>query len=184
MKRIAVAVFLSTCLSAFAAKAYVLDSNDSHKINYAAVHDAHVSEPLVIETKTFEVPLPDFSTIDFAAIEEERRIVRQMEIDEARMLYGKCGEWHELAMQIGWPEEEWETLSEIMWRESNCIVDAWSGSDAGLMQINRVHTEWSAMMGWSWPEDLFVAENNLTFAYRLWSESGWSPWRFSGPVPD
>ena len=88
-----------------------------------------------------------------------------------------------MALSLGWPEEEWDTLSQIIWRESRCLVDAWSGSDAGLMQINRVHTEWAAMMGWQWPEDLFVAENNLLFGYRLWSTSGWRPWKFSGPIP-
>lgn len=133
------------------------------------------------------VPLPDFTGIDFGAtydlIAEQQRISRQLQIDEARMLHGKCGEWKQVALTIGWPEEEWPTLSEIMWRESKCDPLAWSGSDAGLLQINRIHTEWASMMGWSWPEDLFVAENNLLFSLRLWQESGWSPWRFSGPVP-
>lgn len=147
------------------------------------------------EPEHFAEPFPDLSGVDWfsfwvhveaerARVEEERRIVRQMEIDEARMLYGQCGEWHEMALAVGWPPEEWDTLGQIMYRESRCLPGAWSGSDAGLMQINRIHTEWASMMGWQWPNDLFIAENNLLFALRLWETSGWGPWRFSGPVPD
>lgn len=141
-----------------------------------------------VEFTTPNIVLPDFSGIDFSsmheAIAEQRRIVQQAKTDEARFLYGKCGEWRDDAIMIGWPEEEWPVLSEIMWRESKCDPLAWSGSDAGLLQINRIHTEWASMMGWSWPNDLFVAENNLLFSLRLWQESGWKPWRFSGPIPD
>lgn len=103
--------------------------------------------------------------------------------DAARAIFGKCGEFYEMAIAVGWPQEEWPTLSQIMWRESRCNPIAWSGSDAGLLQINRVHTDWAQMMGWKWPDDLFVPENNLLFACRLWSASGWGPWRFSGEVP-
>lgn len=103
--------------------------------------------------------------------------------EQARDTYGKCGEFYDMAISLGWPPEEWKTLSMVMQRESNCQPLAWSGSDAGLMQINRVHTEWARMMGWQWPDDLFIPENNLLFAYRLWTTSGWSPWRFSGEVP-
>jgi hypothetical protein len=87
-------------------------------------------------------------------------------------------------MSIGWPEEEWKTLSQVMWRESRCQTDAWNGHDAGLMQINQIHTEWAAQMGFTHPEDLFTPENNLLFALRLWETSGWRPWRFSGPIPE
>jgi hypothetical protein len=113
--------------------------------------------------------LPVLSDVDFVGM--------------ARAEHGKCGEWYDLAISVGWPEEEWKTLSQILWRESKCQPDAWSGSDAGLAQINQVHTEWAAMMGMQWPEDLFDPRNNLLFAYRLWDESGWKPWRFSGTIP-
>lgn len=147
------------------------------------------------EPEHFAEPFPDLSSVDWFSfwahveaervkVEEERRIVRQMEIDEARMLYGQCGEWRNLALAVGWPPDQWETLSRVMYRESRCSPYAFSGSDAGLMQINRIHTEWASIMGWAWPDDLFIAENNLTFALRLYTTSGWAPWRFSGPVPD
>lgn len=105
-------------------------------------------------------------------------------VELARMTYGKCGEWHDLAIQVGWPEEEWPFLSQVIWRESRCQVEAWNGADAGLTQINQIHSKWLSDMGWNHPEDMFDAEKNLTFALRLWESSGWRPWRFSGPIPD
>lgn len=127
----------------------------------------------VVETTlpaTTTTTMPDLSGVDWVAL--------------ARETYGKCGEWHDLAMQVGWPEEEWGFLSQVIWRESRCQVDAWNGADAGLTQINQVHTKWLSDMGWNHPEDMFDAEKNLTFAFRLWEGSGWKPWRFSGPVPE
>jgi len=99
-------------------------------------------------------------------------------------MYGKCGEWHDLAIKVGWHEEEWSFLREVIWRESRCQIDAWNGNDAGLTQINQIHTKWLADMGWSHPDDMFDPEKNLTFALRLWETSGWKPWRFSGPIPE
>lgn len=114
--------------------------------------------------------MPDLSGVDWVGL--------------ARATYGKCGEWHDLAMQVGWPEEEWPFLSQVIWRESRCQVDAWNGADAGLTQINQIHRKWLSDMGWTHPNDMFDAEKNLTFALRLWESSGWRPWRFSGPIPD
>lgn len=96
-------------------------------------------------TTTTQAPLPDVSSVDWAGlallIEEDRRIARQMEVDEARMLYGKCGEWHNLAIAVGWPEAEWPTLSYVMYRESRCHPDSHNKTDPmsgsrGLIQIN------------------------------------------------
>ena len=98
-------------------------------------------------------------------------------IDEQRMLHGRCGEWHDLAIEVGWQESEWEILSNVIYRESRCTPDAWNGSDAGLTQINKIHTAWLADMGWSHPEDMFDAKANLLFALRLWETSGWRPWK-------
>jgi len=103
-------------------------------------------------------------------------------IDEARMMYGQCGEWHDTAISVGWSEQEWPTLSRVLYKESRCTPDAWNGHDSGLAQINQIHKEWAAQMGFSFPDDLFVPANNLYFAYRLWSSReekglcGWKPW--------
>jgi hypothetical protein len=106
-------------------------------------------------------------------------------VDEQRMIYGKCGEWHDTAIEVGWPEDQWPTLSRVIYRESRCQPDAWNGADSGLTQINQIHDEWAAQMGLEWPEQFFDARVNLLFAYRLWSsreqagKCGWTPWSIS-----
>ena len=89
---------------------------------------------------------------------------------------GKCAQWHNLAVEQGWPEEELPQLDIVMWRESRCQPDAWNGADAGLMQINQIHSAWITEFGWKHPEDMFQPAKNLHFAYRLWKTSGWKPW--------
>ena len=98
-------------------------------------------------------------------------------IDEQRQLHGRCGEWHDLALTVGWPASEWPRLGHVLYRESRCTPSAWNGSDAGLTQINKIHTAWLADMGWTHPEDMFDAKANLLFALRLWETSGWRPWK-------
>jgi hypothetical protein len=102
----------------------------------------------------------------------------ELGISEARALYGKCGEWHDLAIEVGFKEEDWKTLSRIIYRESRCQPDAWNGHDAGLVQINQIHTEWVEQSGWNYPEDMFIPEHNLKFALMLQKASGWKPWRY------
>jgi hypothetical protein len=114
-------------------------------------------------------------TIDWEAIAQ----TVAAQTDEARFTWGQCGEWHDLAISVGWPEEEWPTLNKIIWRESRCTMDAWNGHDAGLTQVNQIHKKWLAEMGWTHPNDMFDPEKNLTFALRLWETSGWKPWKAS-----
>lgn len=103
-------------------------------------------------------------------------------IDEQRQLYGQCGEWHDLALEVGWQEEQWSTLSTVLYTESRCVIDAWNGHDAGLTQINQIHTAWLKELGFSHPDDMFNPRNNLWFAYKLYSSReekglcGWKPW--------
>ena len=127
-------------------------------------------------TTTTTIPQTTTTEVDWAGVAASI----QLGIDEARGIWGKCGEWHDLAIQVGWPEEEWSHLQQVIYRESRCQADAWNGADAGLTQINRIHSEWISQMGWSFPNDMFDPEKNLTFAFRLWETSGWRPWRFSG----
>lgn len=138
--------------------------------------------PEIIPTTTIlpttTLPPVTTTTINLSGVNWEG--LRQMEIDSMRQKYGKCGEYHDLAISVGWPEEEWSHLQQVMWRESRCTTDSWNGHDAGLTQINQIHSEWLSQMGWSHPQDMFDPEKNLTFAFRLWETSGWKPWRFSG----
>jgi len=110
-------------------------------------------------------------------------------IDEARNTHGQCGEWYETAIQAGWQPEEWERLSLIMFRESRCTPDACSKStsglkcrDAGLLQVNQIHTKYLADLGLSFPDDMFDPLANLMFARRLYDSSGWNPWKSTSGI--
>lgn len=138
-----------------------------------------VSTVVVTEPPTTtETPTTTTLPIDWAGVAASI----ELGISEARALYGRCGEWYELAMSVGWKPEEWSTLSTVLWTESRCTIDAWNGHDAGLTQINQIHTAWANEMGFDFPTDLFDPTNNLYFAYRLYSAReekglcGWKPW--------
>lgn len=145
--------------------------------------------------------LPDLRGINWTALallmQEEERISRQMDIDEARAQYGKCGEWRELALSIGWPAEEWPTLSYVLYRESRCNIGSHNKTDPssgsrGLMQINGYWcrpSKWT-QKGWlqdysilNTCDDLFVPEINLRAGLTIWMYGeqkhgcGWrGPW--------
>ena len=115
-------------------------------------------------------------------------------IDESRAMYGKCGEWYETAISVGWPNDPdvLQTLGQIMWRESRCQPDACSKSDSGrqcrdygLIQGNwYAHHEWWTELGIE-PQDMFDPATNLRWAYLLYSgreaqgKCGWQPWSLS-----
>jgi hypothetical protein len=146
-------------------------------------------DPIATTTTVPPAPtttLPNLNGVNFEhvglLIAEEQRITRQMEIDEARMLYGKCGEWRELALSIGWPAEEWPTLSRVLYRESRCNIGSHNKTDPasgsrGLMQINGYWcrpSKWSEA-GWLQDhgvlqtcEDLFIPEVNLKAGLLIW----------------
>lgn len=129
-----------------------------------------------LPTTTTTIPLPTTTT----TVVTLREIADALDIWKAfeRAEHGTCGEWHDLALQNGWPEAEWPRLRYVIWRESRCLPFAWNGWDAGLTQINQIHTEWLNSMGLSHPDDMFDPALNLRFAYQLWTTSGWKPWSF------
>jgi len=120
-------------------------------------------------TTTTEVPLA-FDVHDY--------------IDESRAQHGNCGEWYETAVAAGWElPTYWPDLSQIMFVESRCTTTAFSGSDAGLTQLNRVHTDGLATLGYSWPADAFDPEINLRYAWVLYRDAcinnnGQRPWSY------
>lgn len=153
----------------------------------AKVAESPPSVPIipVAETRshtTVVITTPQSTTTTLVLTEEQIVGLRQLQVEKDRETWGKCGEWHDLALQVGWQESEWKTLSRILFRESRCTPDAWNGFDAGLTQINQIHTEWLSQMGFTHPDDMFDPAKNLLFAYRLWSgreangQCGWSPW--------
>lgn len=89
-----------------------------------------------------------------------------------------CPQWWTLAREVGWSENELEMLDFIIWRESRCLPDAWNGADAGLTQINQIHTHFVEVMGYTFPEGMFDPRSNLTFALKLWTGKGWEPWGY------
>ena len=129
--------------------------------------------------------LPDLSGVDFTAL--------------ARSIHGRCGEWYDTAMAVGWPDELWPTLSYVMYRESRCNPDSYNGTDPnsgsrGLVQINGfwcrpwAHSE----KGWLQERDLLTTCDdlynpgvNLGSAWAMWRYSqehngcGWRPWATS-----
>jgi hypothetical protein len=158
----------------------LVNSTESKKV---IIQETPTASTVVITTPETTTVAPETTTtvpettttvtIDWEAIAQ----TVAAQTDEARFTWGPCGEWHDLAISVGWPEEEWPTLSKVIWRESRCTIDAWNGHDAGLTQVNQIHKKWLAEMGWNHPNDMFDPEKNLTFAFRLWSGSGWKPWK-------
>lgn len=116
--------------------------------------------------------------------------------DLARLFYGKCGEYHDLAIAVGWTEAQWPKLSYVMHRESRCNIMSFNKSDPnggsrGLMQINGYWCRKNRYNPSGWLqaqgilntcEDLFNPEVNLRAGLAMWNYSqarnkcGWKPW--------
>jgi hypothetical protein len=114
----------------------------------------------------------------------------------ARLMYGKCGEWHDLAIAVGWTEAQWPKLSYVIHRESRCNIGSFNKSDPnggsrGLMQINGYWCRKNKYNPSGWLqakgilnncEDLFNPEVNLRAGLAMWNYSqernkcGWRPW--------
>jgi len=98
----------------------------------------------------------------------------------------KCQQWLQTALEAGWPNEReiLDRLGFIMWRESRCQLDADSGPDHGLTQINQIHSKWITDLGWT-HEEMKDPAKNLRFAWLLYSgreangQCGWTPWSLS-----
>lgn len=107
-----------------------------------------------------------------------------------------CDDAVNLARQVGWPEDELDTLAVVMLRESRCTptahnVDDPNGGSYGLTQINgfwcQPNSAWP--MGWLQVQDvgvsecgeLYIPEANLRAALAIWHNSGWGPWAATAP---
>jgi hypothetical protein len=113
-----------------------------------------------------------------------------------RLMYGRCGEYHDLAISVGWSEAQWKKLSFVMYRESRCNTRAFNktdpnGGSRGLIQINGFWCKPSKYNKSGWLqeqgalntcEDLFIPEVNLRAGLAMWNYSqqrnkcGWQPW--------
>jgi len=78
--------------------------------------------------------------------------------ESKRALYGRCGEWYDLALSVGWPSSEWPTLSKVLYRESRCNWNSHNKTDPnsgsrGLMQINGYWCRKSQWTDRGWLQD-------------------------------
>lgn len=81
---------------------------------------------------------------------------------------GHCTEWAETAFAVGWPTDQWPSISRVMWCESKCQPGAHNQSGAsGLMQI---------MPGWWDGRDPYDPATNLTMALEVHDRQGWRAW--------
>jgi hypothetical protein len=86
---------------------------------------------------------------------------------------GSCSQWYSTAIDAGFSDAQWDTVSYIMRRESNCEPDAYNPSGAsGLMQIMPM---WANDCGGS-PDDLFSPWFNLHCARQVLRWQGWDAW--------
>ena len=92
-----------------------------------------------------------------------------------------------LAVNLGWPVEEYKTLIKVIKRESNGIAIAYNGKDPmtvsyGLMQINgfwcKGANSFLQKAGLLTScEMLLDPQINLRAGLIIYTRSGWSPWR-------
>lgn len=114
----------------------------------------------------------------------------------ARLVHGRCGEWHDLAISVGWTEAQWPKLSYVLHRESRCNPLSYNrtdpnGGSRGLMQVNGYWCRKNRYnpSGWlqaqgilSACDDLYDPRTNLRAGLAMWNYSqqrnkcGWRPW--------
>ena len=108
-----------------------------------------------------------------------------------------CPQWAQLAVDVGWLEEDLPKLDAILHRESRCFTDSHYaldpfGGSYGLMQINAFWCKPSRYYPTGYLQsygiltacsDLFHPRTNLTSARLIWQYSydqygdGWLPWQ-------
>lgn len=92
----------------------------------------------------------------------------------------------QLAINLGWPVSEYETLARIIERESGGNPSAWNRTDPmggsyGLLQINGFWCKGkqSYLQGLGIVKNcksLLDPETNLRAGLIIWNRSGWNPW--------
>lgn len=140
----------------------------------AKLHDS-IATPVVLPPSTTTTPP---AVLEVQSVPQ----VQELSVEDARALYGRCGEWFSLASAIGWPDEEWPTLSKVLYRESRCNIGSHNATDPmsgsrGLMQINGYWCKPSkySQNGWLQDrdvlehcDDLYQPEINLKAGLLIW----------------
>ena len=164
-------------VSALAACQPVADTNST--LPATAPNTVVISRPPTTTTTPPAPTVDPWTLIDWSALRDAMAQHDPVYIDAQRAKHGRCGEWHDLAIEVGWPEETWKWLQGTMYRESRCTATAWNGHDAGLTQINQVHKKRLNEWGLKHPDSMFNPRHNLEYALFLYKMSGCAPWRFS-----
>lgn len=108
-----------------------------------------------------------------------------------RDLYGPCGEFRDIALQVGWQPDEWPKLGRIIARETGRTCDPTVLNDNaqtgdlsfGLTQINmrgKLGPDRLLRCSLTKFEDLWDPATNLRCARVLFERAGWEPWRMPG----
>lgn len=183
-------VILLSGITLIAGAAYAAESDTvKPAVTMPAVTQAPYESPdkgVLMVTTTTTPPVPELTLEQWGALS-----VHTMNTDpqawhvfayEQRNKYGKCGEWHDLAIAAGWPESEWPILSKVMFRESRCNWNSHNKTDPssgsrGLMQINGYwcrKSQWT-QNGWlqdhdilNTCDDLFNPATNLKAGLAMW----------------
>lgn len=81
---------------------------------------------------------------------------------------GKCSEWYQHAVDVGWPEERLQKLGRIMWAESRCLPDVRGSGSYGLTQMQySAHKDW-LLEEFGVRESTELYEPYLNLASALW----------------
>lgn len=136
-------------------------------------------------SSTTTTTIDPWSSIDWSGVAQ----IIEQEREAARRAHGLCGEWHDLAISVGFNETEWDVLKQIIARETGdtCRADVLNDNvntrdnSWGLTQINTLGDLWPGrqqMCGLTEPADLLDPAVNLACAHKLYQRSGWAPWRY------
>lgn len=174
----------------------LLSRPNSSEVVEASVAPSTVAKPTVAPPKT-TAPKPSVTTI--APQQQSIDLSGVDWVALARQMHGRCGEYYNLAIAVGWPAEQWPKISKVMYRESRCNTTSFNrtdpnGGSRGLMQVNGFWCRPNryTSQGWlqdkgvlSTCEDLFTPEVNLRASLHMWLYSqdkngcGWRPWATS-----
>jgi len=139
------------------------------------------------------VPLPPNEST------EERVGITPIKHDEAIILPHNmlCPQWAQIAVSVGWREEDLEMLDYVIYRESRCFTMSYSNQDpnGGSYGLAQVNGYWCEPSQW-YPQgylqafgvleqcgDLLHPRTNLLSARLIWLYAdrkhgdGWLPWQ-------
>ena len=81
--------------------------------------------------------------------------------------------WHDLAISVGWTDDQWPTLS--------CIINRESRGRPGVKNPNSSATGLLQILASGFPGvNLYDPTTNLTVGLQMFNSRGWQPWTLPG----